>query len=96
MQAQVAIVNNASFRPEQPVSAGSWVAAFPLPSGSTFAGITAAATAPSFPLPKNLGGTKITIGGVDAPLYDVRGGQITFLIPYAVMPGLAARSDQDA
>lgn len=80
--AQVAIVNNASFRGDQPVAAGSWAAAF-----GTFTGVSTT-TASSFPLPKTLGGVKVTIDGTDAPLYDVRAGQITFLIPYSATPGL--------
>jgi uncharacterized protein (TIGR03437 family) len=82
LPAQVAIVNNASFRGDQPVSPGSWVAAF-----GTFSGVSTT-TATGFPLPKTLGGVKVTIDGVDAPLYDVRSSQITFLIPGASTPGL--------
>jgi uncharacterized protein (TIGR03437 family) len=82
LQAQVAIVNNASFRADQSVSAGSWVAAF-----ATFSGVSTT-TAPSFPLPTTLGGVKVTVDGVDAPLYDVRSSQITFLIPYETNAGL--------
>src|SRR5262245_17065044 len=82
LQAQVAIVNNASFRGDQPVSAGSWVAAF-----GAFPGVTTT-TATAFPLPKTLGGVKVTVAGVDAPLYDVRTSQLTFLIPYSTAPGL--------
>ncbi len=81
LSAQVAIVNGASFRGDQPVSAGSWVAAFGMFSG------VATTTAPSFPLPKSLGGVKVTVDGVDAALYDVRSTQVTFLIPYATTPG---------
>jgi uncharacterized protein (TIGR03437 family) len=82
LQAQVAIVNNASFRGDQPVSAGSWVAAF-----AAFQGVSTA-TATAFPLPKTLGGVKVTVAGADAALYDVRSSQLTFLIPYATSPGL--------
>src|ERR1700755_3126589 len=82
LSAQVVVVNNASFRGDQPVAAGSWVAAF-----GTFTGATTA-TATSFPLGTNLGGATVTIGGVAAPLYDVRTTQITFLVPSAVEPGL--------
>lgn len=82
LNAQVAIVNNASFRGDQPVAAGSWVAAF-----GAFSGVSTT-TASAFPLPKTLGGVKVTVAGVDAALYDVRSGQLTFLIPYATVPGL--------
>ncbi len=80
--AQIAIVNNASFRGDQPVAAGSWVAAF-----GTFTGVSTT-TAQSFPLPKTLGGVRVSVGGLDAPLYDVRAGQITFLIPNAATTGI--------
>lgn len=82
LHAQVTIVNNASFRGDQPVAPGSWAAAF-----GTFAGVTAT-TASTFPLPKTLGGVTVKIDGVDAPLFDVRGTQITFLIPVAAAPGV--------
>jgi uncharacterized protein (TIGR03437 family) len=82
VHAQVTIVNNASFRGEQPVAPASWAAAF-----GAFAGVTAA-TATSFPLPKTLGNVTVKVDGVDAPLYDVRSTQITFLIPASVTPGL--------
>ena len=84
LHAQVAIVNNASFRGDQPVAAGSWVAAF-----GTFAGISTT-TASVLPFPKTLGGVKVTVAGVEAALYDVRSTQLTFLMPYAVTPGLQA------
>ena len=79
---QVAVVNNASFRADQAVAAGSWAAAF-----GAFGGASTA-TASAFPLPKTLGGVTVKIDGVDAPLFDVRGTQITFLIPGSVTPGL--------
>jgi uncharacterized protein (TIGR03437 family) len=82
LHAQVTIVNNASFRGDQPIAPGSWAAAF-----GTFAGV-AATTASSFPLPKTLGGVTVKIDGVDAPLFDVRSNQITFLIPSAAAPGV--------
>lgn len=82
LHAQVTIVNNASFRGDQPVAPGSWAAAF-----GTFAGVSAT-TATTFPLPKTLGGVTVKIDGVDAPLFDVRSNQITFLIPAAAAPGV--------
>lgn len=82
LHAQVAIVNNASFRADQPIAAGSWVAAF-----GAFSGV-AATTASAFPLPTTLGGVTVSVDGVNAPLYDVRATQLTFLIPGATAPGL--------
>lgn len=81
---QFAVVNNASFRGDQPVSPGSWAAAF-----GSFAGVPTT-TASAFPLPKSLGGVSVTIDGVEAPLYDVRSTQLTFLIPAATQPGTRA------
>jgi uncharacterized protein (TIGR03437 family) len=82
VNAQMTIVNNASFRLDQPVAAGSWVAAF-----GTFTGV-ATTTAQAFPLPKLLGGVKVSVDGLDSALYDVRTTQITFLIPNASTPGI--------
>ncbi|MBY0503837.1 MAG: hypothetical protein K2X03_08000 [Bryobacteraceae bacterium] len=82
LSAQIAVVNNASFRADQPVAAGSWAAAFGAFTGAT------TATATTFPLGTTLGGARVTVGGLDAPLYDVRATQITFLIPGAVEPGV--------
>jgi uncharacterized protein (TIGR03437 family) len=82
LHAQVAIVNSASFRGDQPVSPGAWVSAF-----GTFNGVTTT-TASSFPLPKTLANVRVSIDGTDAAVYDVRSTQITFLIPYATQPGL--------
>jgi uncharacterized protein (TIGR03437 family) len=82
LSAQITIVNNASFRGDQPVAPGSWVAAFGVFTGAT------TATATVFPLGTTLGGARVTIGGIDAPLFDVRATQITFLLPNAVEPGL--------
>lgn len=82
LSAQVVVVNNASFRGDQPIAPGSWAAAF-----GTFTGATTS-TATAFPLGTTLGGARVSVGGVDAPLYDVRATQITFLIPSAVTPGL--------
>lgn len=56
-------------------------------SFGAFSGV-ATTTAVNFPLAKTLGGVKGIVAGVDAPLYDVRSSQITFLVPYAIAPGL--------
>lgn len=80
-QAQVAVVNGASFKGNQPVSPGSWAAAF-----GTFTGI-ANTQATIVPLPKTLAGVTVSIDGTDAPIYFVSAGQINFLIPVATLPG---------
>jgi uncharacterized protein (TIGR03437 family) len=81
LQAQVAVVNGASNRPEQPVAAGSWATAY-----GTFAGVTT--TASALPFPSTLGGVSVSIAGSNAPVYFVSSGQINFLIPYTTTPGL--------
>jgi uncharacterized protein (TIGR03437 family) len=81
LSAQVAVVNAASFAPGAPIAAGSWAAAF-----GTFNGVST--TTAALPFPKTLAGVKVTIEGVDSPLFDVRSTQITFLIPAAITPGL--------
>ena len=86
LPAQVTVVSNASFRGDQPVTAGSWVAAF-----GAFSGVSTT-TATSFPLPKTLGGVVIRVDGVEAPLFDVRSAQLTFLIPGSVATGEIGRA----
>jgi len=82
LQAQVAVVNGASFRAEQPVSPGSWVSAF-----GTFTNVgTVQNTA--LPLPKTLGGVTVTVDGIQAPLNFVSSTQINLVIPYATTAGL--------
>jgi len=82
LEAQVLVVNGASFRSDQPVTPGSWVSAL-----GTFPGITNT-VAPTYPIPKSLGGVTVTIEGVDAPVYFVSASQINFLIPYQTASGL--------
>lgn len=80
--AQVVVVNNASFRVDQAVAAGSWVAAF-----GNFTGVQST-TAGAFPLSSSLGGVRVTVGGVEAPIYFVSETQLVFLIPVATAPGV--------
>jgi len=82
IQAQIAVVNGASFRGDQPVSAGAWATVY-----GTFTGVSTA-TASSIPLPKTLGGVSVTVDGVQAPLYYVGPSQINLLIPYATTSGI--------
>jgi uncharacterized protein (TIGR03437 family) len=82
LQAQVTVINGASFRREQPITGGSWASAF-----GTFTGVTST-TATVSPLPKNLGGVTVSVDGTEAPVYFVSAGQINFLIPGSVAPGI--------
>jgi uncharacterized protein (TIGR03437 family) len=84
LDAQVAVVNGASFRKEQPLAPGSWASAF-----GTFANV-AETSAASLPLPKTLGGVTVSIDGIDAPLNYVSSGQINFLVPSGLAAGMRA------
>jgi len=82
LSAQVVVLNGASFRTGQPVTAGSWAAAF-----GTFANVTETVATVS-PIPKTLGGVSVTVNGVEAPVYFVSPTQINFLVPFSVTPGV--------
>src|SRR5690242_7236841 len=70
------IVNAASF--QAPLTRGELASIF----GQNLA--SASADAASLPLPTNLGGVQVTVGGVTAPLHVVRTGQINFQVPFEV------------
>lgn len=80
--AQVVVLNGASFRVGQPVTGGSWAAAF-----GTFPNVSQT-TASTSPIPKTLGGVTVSVNGVAAPVYFVSPTQVNFLIPFAVTPGV--------
>lgn len=86
LQAQVAVVNAASFSPNFPVSPGSLASAF-----GTFAG-GAEEIAGTLPLPTTLGGVQILVDGTACPLIFASGGQINFQVPSATTPGRHAVS----
>jgi uncharacterized protein (TIGR03437 family) len=69
------VVSAASFAANQPVSAGQMLSLF----GSNLSGETAQAA--SFPLPTELAGTRVLLGGVAAPLLYVSPGQINLIAP---------------
>lgn len=81
LQAQVTVLNGASFRADQRVAPGSWATAF-----GAFSGVTSD-VAPGYPIPKTLGGVTVTVDNIDAPVYYVSNTQINFLVPYGVTPG---------
>lgn len=72
------IVNAASFAAQSPVAPGSLVAVF----GSRLA--TSNAPATSLPLPINLAGSTVLIGGREAPLIYASDGQVNAMIPYGI------------
>jgi len=76
-----AIYNAASMRLGDGVSPGEIVSIF----GAELA--PAAGSATAFPLPQNLQGVTVTVGGVASPLFLVSPGQINFQVPFEVAQG---------
>jgi uncharacterized protein (TIGR03437 family) len=71
------VVNGASFAPiTTQVAPGEIITLF-----GTGIGPATAATA-SAPFPTTLGGVQVLINGIAAPVYDVRAGQISAVVPY--------------
>lgn len=82
LSAQVVVLNGASFRAGQPVTGGSWAAAF-----GTFPNVTETVAGVS-PIPKSLGGVTVSVNGIQAPVYFISPSQVNFLVPSTVAPGL--------
>jgi len=79
------IVNAASYAPAtNPVAPQEMVTLF----GSNLSAGTAPAT--SFPLPTSLGGTRVLVNGIAAPLLAVSPTQVTMLVPSHVSPDFTA------
>jgi len=73
------VVNGASFSTDAVVSPGSLASIF----GSNLSHATASAD--GTPLPASLGGVRVEVSGVAAPLYYVSPGQINFQVPTNVI-----------
>lgn len=80
--AQMRVVNGASFAPGQPLAPGSFATIF----GNNLCGQQAVA-APPYPM--TLGGCSVSVNGVPAMMQYVSSGQINFVVPGAVGPGMA-------
>lgn len=76
-QAQVAVINAASFNPDRRVAPDSIAAAF----GQFVTQNNQTYTATTLPLPTTLGGVQLRIGGVAAGLFFVGTQQINFVVP---------------
>ena len=76
------VVNAASYAPGAELAPGAIVSAF----GSNLAAADGN-VASTFPLPLTLGGIKLTIGGIDAPLFYSGKGQVNAQIPFELTPG---------
>jgi uncharacterized protein (TIGR03437 family) len=70
------VLNAASYAPSAPLAPGSMISIF----GSNLANGTS--SAPSLPLPSQLAGALVTIGGEPAPLLYAGTGQINAVIPF--------------
>ncbi|MEP7352816.1 MAG: hypothetical protein ABI824_06260 [Acidobacteriota bacterium] len=92
LSAQVVALNGASFRLDQVgvVSTGSFASAFP-PKSSTFAGVTTNSTG-TLPYLTTLANVSVSIDGTKVPVQFVSPGQINFLVPYVMTPGLKTLS----
>ncbi|MBK5294878.1 MAG: hypothetical protein JJE04_24770 [Acidobacteriia bacterium] len=73
------IVSAASFTPG-PLAPGGIISIF----GSSLSQGTN--PAPAFPLPTELGGTRVASGGVNAPLFFGSPGQVNLMLPYTLTP----------
>lgn len=85
VSAQVAVVNAASYTPDNTLTPDSIAAAFgnfQTQNGQVF-------TATSTPLPTSLGGVSVTVNGLAAQLFFVSGAQINLLVPASVTAGIA-------
>lgn len=76
---EAGVVNAASLLAGLPVAPGSLVSVF----GSNLA--SSRAIAESVPVPRSLGGVRVTFNNIDAPLYFVSSQQINAQLPWAVL-----------
>ncbi len=74
-------VDGAAFLPRRPLVPGGIISLF----GARLAGGTA--SAPSVPLPTDLTGVSVRLGGQAIPLYFVSAGQVNAQVPFEAVPG---------
>ncbi len=75
------VVNAASFAPGAELAPGTIVSVFGTNLGSSDNNLA------GFPLPSTLGNIKLTIGGIDAPLFYAGKGQVNAQVPFEMTPG---------
>jgi len=78
------VVNNATFSPGDPVPQGGIAAVF----GEQLSQ-QSPALGSELPLVRELGGAKVLVNGIEAPLFFSSEGQINFQMPYEIPPGEA-------
>ncbi len=88
--AQVAVVNGASGRLDQPVSPGSWAFIKDFGAGADILPGVPETVAPGYPasFPKQLSGVTIKVSNIDAAIWYVSKSQVNFLIPFGAPLGL--------
>lgn len=77
-------VNAASFDRFKPLAPGMIFSVFGNNLGE------APASAMEIPLPRQMGSLKVTIGGIDAPLFYSDSGQVNAQVPFELAPGAAS------
>ena len=75
------VVEGAGFTPNRPLAPGGFISLF----GSRFTDVTVGAS--EIPLERELGGVRVQIGDIDAPLHFVSPGQINAVLPVEFDPG---------
>jgi uncharacterized protein (TIGR03437 family) len=71
-----AVTDAASFQANKPLSPGGFITIF----GSNLA--TGTSEASALPLPNNLGGTSVVVGGNSIPMFYASPGQLSAILPY--------------
>ena len=79
----VTVINYAGFTGLFPVAPGSIASAY----GDFGAGVAATGASGANPLPREIAGVRLRIGGTDAPLYYVSRNQINLVVPVATAIG---------
>lgn len=74
----VTVINYSNLDIKAPIAPGSIASAY-----GTFGTVTTTAATSVSPMPRALADVRLTIGGVDAPLYFVSANQINFVVPVA-------------
>jgi len=77
---QGGVVSGASFAPNTPLAGGEIVSLFGTKLSDTTAG------AASIPLPIQLSGTSLVIGGIAMPILYTSSGQVNAVVPYGLTP----------
>jgi uncharacterized protein (TIGR03437 family) len=82
-QPPLTVVNGARFEVSYPVSPGAYAQAY-----GTYSGV-AAATSDTVPLPTELGGVRLLVNDMAAPLYAVGPNAVSFVVPKGTQTGRA-------